>query len=261
MLLCNGLFCSTHYYGPWWAHYASSYSLVQWDYRGHGRSDDPRDPHTATITQLADDAVQVLEATCQGKTIVVGHSMGVRIALEIYKRIPERVGALVLLCGSVFDSLGPVASRQPFRGLINAVLRAGYVLTPLSRILKDATVRSDVVPRVGYLLGGLSRTLTPREPVNKLLKNVDRLNVQVMSVLARSYIRHSSRDILPQVHVPTIFLVGEIDTLASPEHASQVSALLPDADQRVIAGCTHLAPIERPDLVQEAVDRFLERVR
>lgn len=259
MLMCNGLFCSTHYFVPWWNHFSKSYRLVQFDYRGHGRSDDAPDPSKMSIELLSDDAEQVMDATCPDKTILVGHSMGVRIALELYARQPERVSALVLLCGSAFDSLGPILSRFPIRAYVLGFLRLGAHVTPLARFVKDGVIQADLITKVAYLLGGMSRTLTPREPIDGLLRNLDRLDVRLMPPLARSYIRHSSKKMLKQVDVPTLFLVGENDSLALPSHARKVTRLLPRGESYVVRGCTHLAPVERPDEVHRTVESFLSR--
>ncbi len=259
MLLCNGLFCSTHYFVPWWDHFSRDYRLVQFDYRGHGRSDDAPDPTALSIALLTDDAEQVMNATCPDKTILVGHSMGVRIALELYARQPERISALLLLCGSAFDSLGPLFSRLPMRTSVLAFLLLGDYATPFARIVKDAVLHADLVARVAYLVGGMSRELTPREPIEGLMRNLERLDVRLMPPLARSYIRHSARRILPQVDVPTLFLVGEKDSLALPSHARKVVRLLPHGEAYVVRGCTHLAPVERPDEVHSVAESFLAR--
>ncbi len=259
MLLCNGLFCSTHYFVPWWNHFSRDYRLVQFDYRGHGRSDDTPDPSKMSIRLLTDDAEQIMDATCPRKTILVGHSMGVRIALELYARQPERVSALVLLCGSAFDSLGPVISRFPLRNYVLASLMIGGHVTPVARMIKHGVIQADLVAKVAYLVGGMSRKLTPREPIDGLMANLDRLDVRVMPPLARSYIRHSAKKLLKHVDVPTLFLVGEKDTLALPSHARKVTRMLPHGEPYVVRGCTHLAPVERPDEVHSTVESFLAR--
>jgi pimeloyl-ACP methyl ester carboxylesterase len=260
MLLCNGLFCTTQYFVPWWNHFSQTHRLVQFDYRSHGASDDDPDPSNVTIPRLVDDASLVLDKLCPEKTILVGHSMGVRIALELYLRYPHRIPCLVLLCGSAFDSMGPIPSFSPFRQSVLGVLRSADRLVPLAGALKDVTIRQDLVSKVGYMLGGLSRTLTPREPVEALLAHLDRLDVRMMTTLARSYIRHSARDILPRVPVPTLYLVGEKDSLALPSHAREVARLMPNAQAHVIAECTHLAPVEKPEEVHAIVETFLERL-
>ncbi len=259
MLLCNGLFCTTQYFVPWWNHFSQSYRLVQFDYRSHGASDDDPDPTNVTIPRLVDDAARVLETLCPARTIVVGHSMGVRIALDLYLRYPNRIRCLLLLCGSAYDSMGPIPSRAPFRQAVVTTLRAADRIQPVAKLVKDVTIHQDLVSEVAYTLGGMSRTLTPREPVEALLSNLDRLDLRMMTTLARSYIRHSAREMLPLVRVPTLFLVGEKDSLALPAHAWEVSRRMPDCEAYVVRECTHLAPVEKPDEVHAEAESFLAR--
>ncbi|PKN48784.1 MAG: hypothetical protein CVU63_04010 [Deltaproteobacteria bacterium HGW-Deltaproteobacteria-20] len=259
MLLCNGLFCTTQYFVPWWRHFAQSHRVVQFDYRSHGGSDDDPDPSNVTIPRLVDDAGLALETLCGERAIVVGHSMGVRVALELYLRYPHRVSCLLLLCGSVFDSMGAIPSFSPFRNGVLGVLRSAGRVVPVANVVKDVTIHQDLVTKVGTLLGGMS-ALTPREPIDALLANLDRLDVRMMTTLAQSYIRHSAKEILPRVKVPTLFLVGEKDSLAPPSHAREVVRLLPDARGYVVKDCTHLAPVEKPDEVHEVAEEFLARV-
>ncbi|MCL2823770.1 MAG: alpha/beta hydrolase, partial [Polyangiaceae bacterium] len=101
---------------------------------------------------------------------------------------------------------------------------------------------------------------TPRDAVEGLLANVDRLDVRMMTSLAQSYILHSSRETLPRVEVPVLFLVGARDSLASPSHAHEVVGTMRDAREYVVFGCTHLALLEAPGEVHRVVDKFLESI-
>jgi pimeloyl-ACP methyl ester carboxylesterase len=259
MVLCNGLYCSTHYFVAWIRHFSARYRVVEFDYRGHGQSADPPIPSRVALTDLVDDAEDVVRATCEEPAILVGHSMGVRVALELYDRAPHRFRCLVLLCGSVFDSLGPIPSRYPLRNMVVAGLGLGQRFKGAATVLKQVTLKYDLVSKVGYGMGGMSRTLTPREPVEGLLASVARLDIDLMSSLGRSYIAHSALPILPRVTVPTLIVVGSKDSLALPAHAHAVARSLRIAEVHVCDGCTHLAPVERPDEVHQSVDSFLQR--
>ena len=259
MLLCNGLFCTTQYYVPWCNHFQQSHRIVQFDYRSHGGSDDDPNPSNVTIEQLVNDASLVFESLCDERTIVVGHSMGVRVALDIFARYPNRVSCLILLCGNAFDSLGTILSRAPLRNTVLGILRCGDYVPAIGRAIKDISVRFDLVTKIGISLGGMSRN-TPREPIDALLSNVDRLDVRMMTTLTQSYIQHSALELLPKVDVPTLLIVGDKDSFASPSHANEVMKKMPNAQRHVLAGCTHLAPVEKPDEIHSVVDAFLDSV-
>src|SRR5687768_1588827 len=64
--LCNGLYCSVDYYGPFAQHFSKQGRVVRWDYRGHGKSGDPADPTTVTLDQLTRDAARVFQTTVRG---------------------------------------------------------------------------------------------------------------------------------------------------------------------------------------------------
>jgi len=259
MLMCNGLFCSTHYNGEWVRHFSDRYRIVQFDYRGHGRSAEPPHPDHVELRHLVHDAEDVLRATTDAPAVVVGHSMGVRVALDLFCRMPHRIRALVLLCGSVFDSLGPIPSLSPLRNLVTGILGLSEHLGPVGPWIKDKTIEHDLVSPVGYFLGSLSRDLTPREPVQGLLRNVARIDMRVIRSLGQSYINHSALHMLPRVHAPTLVIAGEKDSLASPAHARAVTRKLRVAELHVCTGCTHLAHIEKPAEVHGVVSSFLAR--
>ena len=76
---------------------------MTWDYRGFFGSDAPNRLRRCSIRDHAEDAVEVLALACGPNAVaeaVVGHSMGVQVALEFCLLRPELVGSLVLLNGT-----------------------------------------------------------------------------------------------------------------------------------------------------------------
>jgi pimeloyl-ACP methyl ester carboxylesterase len=255
MLLCNGLYCSTHYYGPWIEQFSPDHRVVSFDYRGHGRSEDPREPSKVTLSSVIDDALAVL-GTIEEPTIVVGHSMGVRVALELATRAGARVAGVILLCGSAFD-IGDGFGARAIERLAPPLLRLFGHTEGAARVVRDAVVRPDWLIGVGTLFGGLARG-TPRAPVEALARNVRRLDVGLMASMARSYVEHSARPLLARIEVPTLQIVGALDALATPTHARLVARELARCTTHVVEGCTHLAQLEAPDEVHAVTRRFLE---
>ncbi len=254
MLLCNGLYCTTQYYGPWIEQFSADHRVVSFDYRGHGRSADPAYPGAVTLASLVDDALAVLDTVAE-PVIVVGHSMGVRVALEVATRAPERVSGVVLLCGPVFG-IGDGLTAKAVDRLAPPLLRAFSRTSRVSTAVRDAVMHADWLIGIGSLFGGLART-TPRAPIEALVRNVRRLDVRLMASVARSYVEHTARPLLPRVGVPTLQIVGGLDQLATPAHARTVERELSRCTTHVAEGCTHLAPIEAPDEVHRVVRRFL----
>jgi len=254
MLLCNGLYCSTHYYGPWTEHFAPECRVVTFDYRGHGQSEDAPDPGSVSLATLVDDTAAVL-ATLTEPAVLVGHSMGVRVALELAARANVNIDGVVLLCGSAWGigdrRVSRVAKRvaPPLLGLAGRAHSA-------SRALRDAVVHPELMVRVGAMFGGLAHS-TPRAPVEALARNVRHLDVRLMASIGSSYVTHSARELLPRVQAPVLQVIGACDRLATASHAREVERELRRCTTVVIDDCTHLAPIEAPDAVHRAVSTFL----
>jgi pimeloyl-ACP methyl ester carboxylesterase len=200
----------------------------------------------------------VLETSCNEPAVVVGHSMGVRVTLELLRRAPQRVRGVVLLCGSVDQGLG--AALAPISGVLSRMLAAGAHLSGPAGHLKQMATRGKLIPELAYMFGGMCRERTPREPVEALLRNIRRMKVEALLHLGRSYLAHSGRALLADVEVPALVIGGERDGLAPPEHCLGIARALPDAELWIAPGCTHLALVEDPAGVNAQIERFVARV-
>jgi pimeloyl-ACP methyl ester carboxylesterase len=75
---------------------------IIYDRRGFGRSRPPGLFETVDLADHVDDAAALLDALAEGPAAVIGRSTGGQIALELARRVPEKVRALVLLEPALF---------------------------------------------------------------------------------------------------------------------------------------------------------------
>jgi pimeloyl-ACP methyl ester carboxylesterase len=73
--------------------FAKSHRVVSVDLRGHGKSDDPEQDYTMAI--FANDLAWLCEKLRLIKPVVIGHSMGGNIALELAARYPHVPASIV----------------------------------------------------------------------------------------------------------------------------------------------------------------------
>src|SRR5262249_12155256 len=71
--------------------------------------------------------------------------------------------------------------------------------------------------------------------------------------------RHSARDLLPEIDLPTLVVAGDRDGFTPVGLSRAMADLIPGAELLVVVGGSHTAPIERPELVGETVLGFLAR--
>jgi pimeloyl-ACP methyl ester carboxylesterase len=69
--------------------------------------------------------------------------------------------------------------------------------------------------------------------------------------------RPDSRELLETISVPTLVLVGEVDPISSAAEMREIADAIHDARYVVVPGASHLAPLESPGVVNEAIRDFL----
>jgi pimeloyl-ACP methyl ester carboxylesterase len=232
--------------------------VVHWHYPGHGRSPLPRARPNLGIPDLADDAMAVLDDADVDQAILFGHSMGVQVVLETYRRHAERIDAMVLMCGMPEKPLKTFKGTDKFERVLpvvrSTVNRAPRVFNRLARMMLPT--------RLSYTLAQVVEVngqLLDMADFMPYLHGLSRVQPHwFLSLLAAAGL-HSATDLLPNIAVPTLIVAGDRDGF-TPAHLSEaMAAAIPGSELVVIEGGTHTAPLERPELVDQAVTDFLER--
>jgi pimeloyl-ACP methyl ester carboxylesterase len=111
LVLVHGVGCDHSFMAPQFDAFAGAHRVVAVDLRGHGRSDKPQQDYT--IPAFADDLAWVLRELALERPVVVGHSMGGAIGLELAAEQPERLAGVVVLDTAVLASQEVWAGVQP----------------------------------------------------------------------------------------------------------------------------------------------------
>src|SRR5579883_2175053 len=97
------------------------YTVIHWNYRGHGKTPMPQNPAKVAVVDLADDLATLLDHLEQKQAVLVGHSMGVQVCLETYRRYPDRVLGLALICGSYGTPLRTFRGKDTLESVLPVV--------------------------------------------------------------------------------------------------------------------------------------------
>lgn len=197
-VLIHGIGMGRTVFGDLVAHLDGSGEVVALDLPGYGEAPEPE--RVLTIERTADLVGAYLKANVREPAVVVGHSMGAQVALEIGARHPESVAKLVLV-GPTVDPVARTAPRQ------------------VSRLLRDIAVES---PRV-IVLGA-----------REYLRAGPRITAKFRAMLA-----HRPEDVLARVAAPTLVLRGADDLVAPREWCERIVTTMPDARYAEIAGHGH----------------------
>jgi pimeloyl-ACP methyl ester carboxylesterase len=260
VMLCDGIGCDGYVWKYLERELAPHHRIVHWHYRGHGRTPPPRDPRRVEITDLADDLAGVLDSAVGdgAGAVLAGHSMGVQVCLEAYRRHPERVRGLILLCGSYGTPLRTFKGRAT----LEQVLPYVRFLVNLIPGLTANVVRNLVPTELSYQLATrfeLNGELIRREDFFPYLEHIAKVDVRLFLEMLASAGRHSARDLLPSIDVPTLIVSGERDGFTPAHLSEEMHQLIRDSELFVVKEGSHTAPIERPAEVTERIAAFLRK--
>jgi pimeloyl-ACP methyl ester carboxylesterase len=257
VLLCDGIGCDGYVWRYVRQDLADRFGLHP-HYRGHGRTAPPRDPRRVTIEDLADDVACVLDDALVERAVLIGHSMGVQVALETYRRHADRVAALVLVCGApshplkTFRGSGTVEDLLPM--IEKWIHRVPRVVNRLTRTLLPTRLAYEVASRLE-----IRRELVEPSDFMPYLEGLARIDTRLFVAMLSSAGRHSADELLPDVKVPSLVIAGERDGFTPPERSRAMAAAIPGAELLEIPNASHTAPIERPHLVDSTIREFVAR--
>ena len=189
---------------------------------------------------LGDMARQVL-SSAPPSFALAGHSMGGRVALEIWRHAPQRITGLGLLNTGVHPAR---AAEYDSRGRLLQLARTRG-MTALARQWLPPMLGASP-SRVAEVMPALVAMVERATP--------DGFARQIAALLNRP----DARPLLPTIDVPTLLLSGANDTWASIAQHADMHRQVAHARLVEIAGAGHMAPIERPEPVARALRRWLE---
>lgn len=164
------------------------------------------------------------------RAALVGHSMGARVALEIWRRAPERVERLALVdTGVHLPREGEAAGR--------------WRLRDLGRDHGDAALVDAWLPPMLGTGAAADDALFARLRAMAIDAGTATFERQATALLARPDVTA----LLPTIDCPTAVVVGDEDRWAPVEQHRAIAAAIPAARLRILPGAGHMAPVEDPE--------------
>jgi len=211
-----------------------------------------------TIEDLADDVACVLDDALVDRAVLIGHSMGVQVALETYRRHAARVAGLVLVCGASSHPLRTFRGSDMLEGLLPTVERwihrVPRVVNRLTRTLLPTRLAYEVASRLE-----IRRELVEPADFMPYLEGMARIDTRLFVAMLSSAGQHSADELLPEVKVPSLVISGERDGFTPADRSRAMASAIPGAELLEIPNASHTAPIERPHLVDSTVRDFVAR--
>ncbi len=255
VVLCDGIGCD----GYIWRYLRPALAprrTLHAQYRGHGRSQPPRDPARVTVADLADDLVAVLDDAAISRAVLTGHSMGVQVALETWHRHPDRVAGLVLVCGAPSHPLRTFRGVRTLEDLLplveRTIMKAPRVVNGIARALLPTRLSMAIAGRLE-----INRHLVQPDDFMPYLEGLARMDLRVFLAILAAAGQHSAEAYLGAIDVPVLVVAGARDGFTPPVLSRDMATRIPGALMMEIADGSHTAPIERPAEIDARIMEFL----
>ena len=233
VVLLHALGLTWHMWEPVIRALARGRRVFAYDLRGHGAAADA--PASEDLTVLADDLLEVLAAVGLDGAHIVGLSYGGAIAQTFAARHPGAVESLALAA----------TTDQPFDSFAQRA---------------DAVERDGMAAQVA---SSLTRWFSPealaenRWGVRYARECVLRGNPTQVAAAWRAFSRLDVAGRLTHWDRPALVLCGERDASTGPLVMQRIAENVGGATYVQLPGAPHMPTLETPDLVIDAVDRFL----
>ena len=204
---------------------------------GMGRAVHIALPTTGDTVEAMSEAVL---AGLPEKFALLGHGLGGDVALDIIRRVPDRVTRIVLMAT---DPLAEAPQTAAARESRMVAARSGRLIEvmgeeiPLSA-LEDTEWRDDIVALIKDMAIGLGEGVFIRQ--SRALQR-----------------RPDQQKTMRRVKLPALVIAGAMDTLVPMRRSDFTANLMPFGKLQVIDGAGHLATLEQPEAVNAALAAFL----
>jgi len=228
----HGWTCNHSHFAPQIEHFAVDHRVLAVDLRGHGESDAPEQRYT--VSAFADDVAWLCGEMHVARPVLVGHSMGAQVVLDVAARHPDLAAAVVLL------DAAPIVGGSP------AMAMAAELGASLAGP-DGATARAALVD---HAVGALARMPALQQRVRAdLLRTPDHVAASCVTLMGDWDGEAAARACtVPVLHIAADDPIND---------AAALRALNPRLRTGQTVGAGHFNQLEVPEQVNVMIERFL----
>lgn len=213
------------------------------DISGYGWTESNRE-RTLSIPVWADDVVRLMDALQLPSAILVGNSLGGRIAMQVAVDHPDRVAGLVTM-----GSPGISYESSP---TLTANAKPDFTVEGIARVMRNLAADGFDIP-VELAEFRYRMATRPGAPERWQRVVADRDS----SVAEHRLTENDLRALV----APTLILHGREDKVIAFDEAIETARFIPAADLAIFADCGHWVQLEREHEFLELVTGLVARVR
>lgn len=260
MLVFNyGLVCSNHHWKFQTAYFDKlGYQILIHDYRGHFQSTGAHDVKKITFKQMAKDVADLCQFLGITKALMLGHSMGVNVCLQLAKDYPQLVSGMVLISGT-FINVKDVMFDSNAMEFIMPIANLGMEKYP--EVMRKIWQGAGMNPIVRELIhrSGFNYANVSKEFVEIYLNRVGQLGIDVFFQLFSEMTNQNIIGSIEGMKMPVLVMGGHKDGVI-PNHLQRTLAnLLPKSETYFMKNGSHVPQADFPEMVNERINLFINQ--
>ena len=217
--------------------FAENFRVVRYDRRGYGRSKKPEETYSN-----AEDLRAVFEYLDIDKATVIGMSAGGGLAIDFTLKYPEKIATLIVV-GAVVSGFG----------------YSNHMLSRGGRLAAEDYANQEKL--LEYFIKEDPYEMAPKnKETRERLWEIMKDNIHNIDFSKNRLAKQPERpaiEVLDEVQVPTLIIVGEYDIPDVFVHAGAIESGIQYSKKVIINNAGHLVPYEQPKIFNRHVLKFL----
>ncbi len=243
IIILHGLFGSARNWQGIARSLAENHRVITPDLRNHGQS---FHEDSMSYIDMADDIITLCDHLNISDCMLMGHSMGGKVAMTVALTHPEQFSALIIA------DIAPFDYEHSFHDLVEAMKNMDF---------KNLKSRADAEAK----LKKMSNDINTIQFILQNLIRVDgnfswRINLDAISASLTSLSQFPNNLKTKSCHMPSLFLGGSESNYLRSIHNAAIYRHFPAAEITMIEGAGHWLHAEKPQEFLKEVKTFINYV-
>jgi non-heme chloroperoxidase len=258
LVFVYGLVCNNEHW-KWQIEYfdKNNYDLLIHDFRGHYNSSGNEDINSCTFKNFSEDLHGLVSRFQRKKIFLLGHSMGVNVALEYATRFPANIEGIVLISGAATPPHDFMFGSNISQTTIPILKSINTILPKVVSSIWKNGYRAKLI-RTIVLRGGFNHHQTSDDFVKIYLKKLGELPIELFFKLLEEMEQHSVINHLDKITAPVLLIGGDKDELIPNKSQEVLKKYLKKSEFYIVHEGSHVPQVDFPRQINDRIEAFIQ---